>query len=139
MFLYTSSNSSIQPTSPKPSHLRQLLTNISKLDMAASASESEEMSMLEYIITHIFCPIKLPQHDDYADTSDRALLDVVLGSARKFVSFLPHDDQEEWGPLLKTLKNLGATTTSRSLTKDIELQIGSMQAGGVHMVFKCRI
>jgi hypothetical protein len=95
-----------------------------------SESDAEESSVLEYIITHIFCPIKLPQHDDHTATRDRALLDVVLGSARSFKSFLPHDDQEQWGPLLKMLENLGDTTISHSLTEDIESQIRSMQAGG---------
>ncbi|KAJ8583955.1 hypothetical protein M405DRAFT_708883, partial [Rhizopogon salebrosus TDB-379] len=83
---------------------------------------------LEYIITHIFSPIKLPQHEDHT-----AVLDVVLGSARNFKSFLPHDDQEQWDPLLKMLKNLGDTTISPSLMEDIESQIGSMQAGGKHV------
>jgi hypothetical protein len=102
--------------------------------MSVSSSDSEEMSMLEYIITHIFCPITLPQHDDYAATSDRALLDAVLGSARNFASRLPHDEEEQWGPLLKMLKNLGVTTTSTSLTKVIESQIRSMKAGGMYML-----
>jgi hypothetical protein len=104
-----------------------------------SESEAEETSVLEYIITHIFCPIQLPQHDDHTAYRDRALLDVVLGSARNFKSFLPHDDQEQWGPLLKMLENLGDTTISPSLTEDIESQIRSMEAGGKHISLACKI
>ncbi|OJA13687.1 hypothetical protein AZE42_05526 [Rhizopogon vesiculosus] len=102
--------------------------------MSLSDSDSSEETpavVLEYIIIHLFCPIKLPQHDDYAAHSDHALLDVVLGSARNFVSFLPSSDQEQWGSLLKMLENLGVTTTSPSLSKDIGLQIGSMRAGDI--------
>ncbi|KAJ8597174.1 hypothetical protein M405DRAFT_756250 [Rhizopogon salebrosus TDB-379] len=102
--------------------------------MFVSTSKSPEeapASALEYIITHIFCPIKLPQHDDYTAGCDHALLDVVLGSAHNFVNFLPNSDQGEWGPLLRMLENLGVTTTSPSLPKGIELQIGSMRAGDI--------
>jgi hypothetical protein len=100
------------------------------------SSESEEIdtAALEYIITHIFCPIKLPQNDDYTAKSDCALLNVVLCSARNFVSFLPDNDQEQWGPLLKMLENLGTTTISPSLTKDIGSQIRSMRGGGMCIV-----
>jgi hypothetical protein len=103
------------------------------------SSESEKIppAVLEYIITHIFCPIKLPQDDDYTAESDRALLDVILGSARNFASFLPYNEQDQWGPLLKMLENLAVTTTSRSLktlTEDIESQVRSVQTGGTSIV-----
>ncbi|KAG1873801.1 hypothetical protein F4604DRAFT_1765091 [Suillus subluteus] len=96
------------------------------------ASESPQTDVLEYIITHIFCPIKLPQHSDYTLENDRSLLDVVLGSARKFVSSLPDHDQEHWCPSLKMLENLAVTMTSPSLTGDVVgSQIKSMQAGDI--------
>ncbi|KAG1773742.1 hypothetical protein EV702DRAFT_1129048, partial [Suillus placidus] len=96
------------------------------------ASESSQTDVLEYIITHIFCPIKLPQRSDYTLNNDRSLLDVVLGSARKFVSSLPDDDQEQWSPSLKMLESLAVTITSPSLTGDVvESQIKSMQAGDI--------
>jgi len=100
------------------------------------SSESEEITKaaLEYIITHIFCPIKLPQENDYTPKSDFALLNVVLCSARNFVSVLPDSDQEQWGPLLKMLENLGITTISPSLSKDIGSQIRSMRGGGMCIV-----
>lgn len=98
--------------------------------------ESEEIikAALQYIITHIFCPIKLPQDDDYTAKSDWALLNTVLSSARDFVSFLPNSDQEQWGPLLKMLENIGITTISPSLSKDIDSQIRSMRGGGMCIV-----
>jgi hypothetical protein len=97
------------------------------------ASESSQTDVLEYIITHVFCPVKLPQRSDYTLDNDRSLLDAVLGSSRKFVSSLPDHDQEQWGPLLKMLESLALTMTSPSLTGDVvESQIKSMQAGGMH-------
>ncbi|KAG2744148.1 hypothetical protein P692DRAFT_20809618 [Suillus brevipes Sb2] len=96
------------------------------------ASESSQTDVLEYIITHIFCPIKLPQHSDYTHGNDSSLLDVVLGSACKFASLLPEDDQEQWSPSLKMLESLVATMTSPSLARDVvESQIKSMQAGDI--------
>ncbi|KAG1893015.1 uncharacterized protein F5891DRAFT_1209340, partial [Suillus fuscotomentosus] len=96
------------------------------------ASESSQTDVLEYIITHICCPIKLPQHSDYTLDNDSALLDVVLGSARKFVSSLPDHDQEQWAPLLKMLESLTATMRSSSLIGEVvESQIKSMGAGDV--------
>ncbi|KAG1750476.1 uncharacterized protein EDB91DRAFT_1107654 [Suillus paluster] len=96
-----------------------------------SATSESDKTVLQYIITHVFCPIKLPQEDDYTPENDRFLLDAVLGSARKFVSPLPGNDQEQWGPLLKMLESLAVTISSPSLTEDIESQIKSMQAGDI--------
>ncbi|KAG2112417.1 hypothetical protein DEU56DRAFT_935108 [Suillus clintonianus] len=96
------------------------------------ASESTKIDALEYIITHIFCPIKLPQHTDYTLEKDRSLLDVVLGSAHKFASSLPGDEEEQWSPLLKMLESLAVSITSPSMAKDVfESQIRSMQAGDI--------
>ncbi|KAG1751044.1 hypothetical protein EDB19DRAFT_1903894 [Suillus lakei] len=96
------------------------------------ASESAETDVLEYIITHVFCPIKLPQHNDHTLEKDRSLLDVVLGSAHKFVNSLPSDEEEQWSPLSKMLENLAISITSPSMTEDVfESQIRSMQAGDI--------
>lgn len=104
------------------------------------ASESPKTDVLEYIITHIFRPIKLPQHSDYTHGNDSSLLDVVLGSARKFVSLLPKDDQEQWSPLLKMLESLAVTMTSPSLAQDVvESQIETMQAGGMYTMLAPKI
>ncbi|KAG2040979.1 hypothetical protein BDR03DRAFT_1007740 [Suillus americanus] len=98
----------------------------------ASESSQTDSNVLEYIITHIFCPIKLPQHSDYTLDNDRSLVDVVLGSAHKFVSSLPDHDQEQWSPSLKMLENLAVTMAAPSLTGNVvEPQIKSMQAGDI--------
>ncbi|KAG2153842.1 hypothetical protein DEU56DRAFT_951233 [Suillus clintonianus] len=93
------------------------------------ASESTKADTLEYVITHIFCPIKPPQHTDYTLEKDHSLLDVVLGSAHKFASSFPGDEEEQWSPLLKMLESLAVSITSSSMAKDVfESQIRSMQA-----------
>ncbi|KAG2365786.1 hypothetical protein BDR07DRAFT_1398113 [Suillus spraguei] len=96
------------------------------------ASEASQTDVLEYIITHIFCPVQLPQHSDYTLDNDRSLLDVALGSARKFVSSLPNHHQEQWSPSLKMLESLAVAMTSPSLNVDVvESQIKSMQVGDI--------
>ncbi|KAG1873320.1 hypothetical protein C8R48DRAFT_593879 [Suillus tomentosus] len=96
------------------------------------ASESSKTDVLEYIIVHIFCPIKLPQHNDHTPDKDRSLVDVVLGSARKFAASLPDDEHEQWRPLLRMLENLAVTMNYSVLTEDVvESQIKSMQAGDI--------
>ncbi|KAG1816834.1 uncharacterized protein BJ212DRAFT_1480694 [Suillus subaureus] len=79
------------------------------------ASESSQTDVLEYIITHIFCPVKLLQHSDYTLNNDGSLLNV-----------------EQWSPLLKMLENLAVMMTSPSLTGEVvESQVKSMQAGDI--------
>ncbi|KAG1796950.1 uncharacterized protein HD556DRAFT_1441127 [Suillus plorans] len=96
------------------------------------ALESSETDVLEYIIIHIFCPIKLPQHNDHTPDRDRSLVDVVLGSARKFAASLPDDEHEQWRPLLRMLENLAVTMNYPALTEGVvESQIKSMQAGDI--------
>lgn len=99
------------------------------------ASGSSETDVLEYIIVHIFCPIKLPQHNDHTPDKDRSLVHVVLGSAYKFAASLPDDEHEQWRPLLRMLENLAVTMNYPALTEDVvESQIKSMQAGGMHTI-----
>ncbi|KAG2135373.1 uncharacterized protein EDB93DRAFT_1242555 [Suillus bovinus] len=102
------------------------------MPVASESSKSSKNDVLEYIITHIFCPIKLPQHNDHTPDKDCSFLNVVLDSAWKFAASLPDNEHEQWSPLLKMLENLIVTMDCPVLTKDVvELQIKSMQAGDI--------
>ncbi|KAH7924414.1 hypothetical protein BV22DRAFT_1013320 [Leucogyrophana mollusca] len=93
---------------------------------------------LEYIITHVFCPLKLPLHDDHSVANDLALSDAVLQSALVFREHLLPKKQADWDQMERMLENLSATAGSDILSVDtIESQMQATKCGDV-LVFLIR-
>ncbi|KAG1739525.1 hypothetical protein EDB19DRAFT_2025088 [Suillus lakei] len=69
-------------------------------------SRLHNQSGLEYIINHVFCPLKLPQANDHSLENDLALSQAVLDAAHAFSDQLPSNKQHLWAGSLKMLQNL---------------------------------
>ncbi|KAH7912069.1 hypothetical protein BJ138DRAFT_1112671 [Hygrophoropsis aurantiaca] len=87
---------------------------------------------LEYIINHVFCPLKLPQEDDESTENNFALSTAVSQSALKFREHLLSEDLSRWDQIAKMLTNISATMNYATLPDDIVVsQLQSMQSGDV--------
>ena len=91
---------------------------------------------LEYIITHVFCPLRLPGIDDHTFSNDQALIGAVLDAAQAYTRVVADAGQSEWPPIERMLENLGVTIQSARLDKcHVFSQLSRMQPGGMHLGF----
>ena len=88
---------------------------------------------LEYIINHVFCPLKLPQRNDHSLENDLALLQAVVDAALTFNDQLPPYEQLLWMSIMKMLQNLKDSIRFSTLSaKEVESQISAMYNGGLY-------
>ena len=86
---------------------------------------------LEYIITHVFCPLRLPGEDDDAFLNGQALITAVVDAANAYTRVAANTGQSEWPPIAKMLENLATTVQSGKLDKNrVIAQFRGMQPGG---------
>jgi len=90
-------------------------------------SESPDQTGLEYVINHVFCPLKLPQENDHSLENDLILSQAVVDAALEFTAELPSEDRSLWKRSVKMLQNLKDSNRLKVLTaNEIESQIGTM-------------
>ncbi|KAG6377846.1 hypothetical protein JVT61DRAFT_14627 [Boletus reticuloceps] len=95
---------------------------------------------LEYIITHVFCPLRLPGGDDHSLPNDQALMEAVIDAAHAYTHVVADAGQSEWHPIEKMLENLGATVPSAKFDrKRVLAQLSRMQRGGTRSTFVTRV
>ncbi|KAG2069011.1 hypothetical protein BDR04DRAFT_722981 [Suillus decipiens] len=100
---------------------------------------STNESSLEYIINHVFCPLKLPQASDHTIENDLALSQAVLDAAQAFNDKLPSDEQQLWTSSFKMLQNFQDSTRFSVMSlKDVQSQINAMDDKDV-LVFMIRV
>ncbi|KAG0694891.1 hypothetical protein DFH29DRAFT_297800 [Suillus ampliporus] len=88
---------------------------------------SIDQSSLEYIINHVFCPLKLPQGRDYSLENNLALSQAVLDAAEEFSHRLPSDKQLLRNSSLKMLRSLkDSIRFSVMSAEEVESQINAM-------------
>ncbi|KAG1810865.1 uncharacterized protein BJ212DRAFT_1484001 [Suillus subaureus] len=99
---------------------------------------STDQSGLEYIINHVFCPLKLPQASDHTLENDLALSQAVLDAAQAFNNDLPSDKHQLWASSFKMLQNLRDSIRFSIMSlKEVESQINAMDDEDV-LVFMIR-
>ncbi|KAI6002350.1 hypothetical protein EDC04DRAFT_3147123 [Pisolithus marmoratus] len=87
---------------------------------------------LQYRITHIFCPPKLPDGDDHSHSNDLALSEAVCDSAFEFSGHLHYPAKAHWESVKKLLHNLYEAMDLQQLEETlIASQLESMAAGDV--------
>ncbi|KAG1750341.1 uncharacterized protein EDB91DRAFT_1303212 [Suillus paluster] len=93
---------------------------------------STDQSGLEYIINHVFSPLKLPQGSDHSLKNDLALSQAVVEAALAFSDQLPSDKQLLWMSSLKMLQNLSDSIRFSAMSaKEVESQISAMDTKDV--------
>jgi hypothetical protein len=62
------------------------------------------VSELEYIITHAFLPLKLPQRDDHAHYRESILAQYVWDAVRDYDLLIPNLNPEAWARIKTALQ-----------------------------------
>ncbi|KAI6041743.1 hypothetical protein EDC04DRAFT_2980494 [Pisolithus marmoratus] len=87
---------------------------------------------LEYNITHVFCPLQLPDGDDHSHSHDIALSEAVCKSAVDYFTRLDSPEKANWECVKKLLQNLcDAMRFSQLEENRVASQLESMTAGDV--------
>ncbi|KAI6011417.1 hypothetical protein EDC04DRAFT_3145760 [Pisolithus marmoratus] len=87
---------------------------------------------LQYRITHIFLPLKLPDGDDHSYSNDLALSEAVCDSAFEFSGHLHYPAKVHWESVKKLLHNLYEVMRLQQLEETlVASQLESMTAGDV--------
>ncbi|KAI6026989.1 hypothetical protein EDC04DRAFT_3143070 [Pisolithus marmoratus] len=74
---------------------------------------------LQYRITHIFCPLKLPEGDDHSHSNDLSLSEAVCDSALEFSGHLHNTAKAHWECVKKLLQNLYEATQLQQLEETL--------------------
>ncbi|KAG2337794.1 hypothetical protein BDR05DRAFT_740578 [Suillus weaverae] len=86
-----------------------------------------DQSGLQYIINHVFLPLKLPQGSDHSLKNELTLSEAVFDAALAYSDQLPSDKLWLWTSSLKMLRNLkDSVRFSTMSTKEVESQISTM-------------
>ncbi|KAF8554288.1 hypothetical protein OG21DRAFT_1497164 [Imleria badia] len=98
--------------------------------------ELEANLALEYIITHVFCPLRLPGADDHTYANDQELIAAVVDAANEYSRVVADTGQSEWPAIARMLENLAATVQSARLDINrVISQLEKMQSGDVLSFF----
>ena len=90
-----------------------------------------EDKVLQYKITHVFCPLQLPDGDDHSLSNDRALCEAVVASASAYAEHVNVSEQPQWQHIVTMLHNLRDTLIFEALDESLVIyQLQSMSVGG---------
>jgi len=103
--------------------------------MANGDTDVSEDKTLQYLITHIFCPLQLPQEDDHSLDNDRALSNTVSSAAYAYSQHTSDSANAQWRHIEKMLRNLNHAMSLSVLDEALlDCQIKSMEVGGTNCV-----
>ena len=99
--------------------------------MSHSVLDPEDICTSKYIITHVFCPLQLPDGDDQTVHNDHSLARAVATAARLYSNHVDQANLPQWHTISRMLKNLQATSQSEDLDRFRAIsQFSSMEVGG---------
>ncbi|KIJ64286.1 hypothetical protein HYDPIDRAFT_28723 [Hydnomerulius pinastri MD-312] len=93
-----------------------------------------DIDKLLYILTHVFCPLRLPSEDDHLVSKDLALSEEICAAVGTYGEHVRDADRPEWGRVETMLCNLSATMHSSALrSEQIDSQLKLMVLGDVNV------
>lgn len=102
--------------------------------------QARDLCTLQYIVTHVFLPLRLPEGDDHSIRNDHLLAGAVASAARVY-SDSDRVDQvnvAQWHRISRMLDNLQATVQFESLDRSKTVsQLSGMDAGGKFSSLHC--
>jgi len=88
---------------------------------------------LEYIITHVVLPPKLPQTDDSHSDRDAALLQQCEATLSAFQALIPFQDQSNWmscGNMVNSMLKM-RDRCGELIEEEVKLALKIMKVGGM--------
>jgi len=61
---------------------------------------------LNYVITHVFLPPKLPHKNDSDDTKSASLIEELLAALKLLQALIPEQERSKWIPCIKMVGNM---------------------------------
>jgi len=92
-----------------------------------------DLCTLKYIVTHVFCPLQLPDGDDHSTSNDCLLAGAITAAARLYTDHLDEANMPlpVWHSISGMLDNLRAIVQFESLDGPRTIsQLNSMKVGG---------
>ena len=98
--------------------------------MSNSVLDPEDLPTLEYIVTHVFCPLQLPDGDDHSVINDRSLTAAIAAAAHLYTVH-NRSNAPEWHGIPRMLENLRDVVQFQSLDNSKTIsQLRQMNVGG---------
>ncbi|KAI5990021.1 hypothetical protein EDC04DRAFT_2989701 [Pisolithus marmoratus] len=87
---------------------------------------------LQYKITHVFCPLRLPDGDDHSHSDDLALSEAVWTSTIDYSRYLDDTEKADWEHVKRLLQNIcDAMDIHQLKASRVASQLKSMTTGDV--------
>ena len=87
--------------------------------------------MLQYKITHVFCPLQLPGGDDHSLSNDQELSKTAYASAHAYARRPSDSEKSHWYHIVGMLCDFRNTTAFEALDAQlVAFQLRSMSVGG---------
>ncbi|KAH0834182.1 hypothetical protein J3R83DRAFT_11491 [Lanmaoa asiatica] len=100
--------------------------------MSHSVLDPGDLCRLEYIVTHVFFPLKLPDGDDQSVRNDRSLARAIASAARIYCDHVDRAKLPQWHHILGMLDNLQATVQFEGLDRSRTIsQLSNMNVGDI--------
>ena len=89
-----------------------------------------DLCTLQYIITHVFCPLQLPGGDDHSIHNDCSLADAISSVLRQYSDYVDQANMPQWHSISGMLDNLRAIVQFERLDMSQTVsQLSSMSVG----------
>ena len=90
-----------------------------------------DLCTLKYIVTHVFCPLQLPDGDDHSVRHDHSLVGAIASAARLHSDHLSKADMPQWHSISRMLDNLRAIVQFEGLDESQTIsRLRNMDVGG---------
>ena len=100
--------------------------------MSHSLLDPGELRTLQYIVTHVFSPLHLPDGDDHSIRNDRSLAGAVSSVMRLYGDRVDRANTAQWHSIMRMLDHLHAAIQFESLDRfQTFSQLNSMNVGGM--------
>ena len=107
--------------------------------MSQTVLDPGDVYTLKYIITHVFCPLQLPDGDDHSIRNDLSLARAIATAARLYSDHVVQANLPQWHSISRMLENLQAiiiqSKSLDSLRFQTISQFSSMDVGGKFLSF----